>query len=167
MGFNRNMLRLQPFSTNDAATTVTWPQSSTEARWWAGPQTSWPIAPDVFQRWHADPDVHAFILSDGTTPIGYGELWIDAIEQETELARLMVAPAYRKQGIGVALVQLLLGEAAKTGYPRTFMRVFPDNQIAINCYLRAGFTALDQNEQELFNRGQPMNYLWMGRSATD
>lgn len=58
MGYNRNMLRLQPFSTNDAATTVTWPQSSTEARWWAGPQTSWPIAPDVFQRWHADPDVH-------------------------------------------------------------------------------------------------------------
>jgi ribosomal protein S18 acetylase RimI-like enzyme len=111
---------------------------------------------DVVQRWHDDPDVHPFILTDGATLLAYGEVWVDVVEQEVELARLIVAPGQRGQGLGVALVRMLLEEASSTGYPRAFLRVVPDNHVAIRCYLRAGFTVLSPAEQQTFNRGQPI-----------
>jgi ribosomal protein S18 acetylase RimI-like enzyme len=132
-----------------------------EARWWAGPQTRWPLPPEVVHRWHADPDVHPYVVCSGMTLLGYGELWIDAEEQEVELARLIVAPAHRRQGVGGALVRLLLEEARHTAYPHAFLRVFPDNYAAIRCYRRAGFTPVSPSDQQAFNGGQPMDYLWM------
>ncbi len=148
---NESTPQLRRFSPQDAASVLAWPQSLTEARWWAGPQTSWPIPPEAFQRWHDDPDAHPYILGDRATPLGYGELWIDAAEREVELARLIVAPGQRGQGVGASLVRLLLDEARRTGYPRAFLRVFPDNQAAISCYLRAGFTPVSPAEQQSFN----------------
>lgn len=161
MRHNEYMLQLRRYSPEDAAIIVAWPQSVDEASWWAGPQTRWPIAPEVFQRWHVDPDVQPYILSSETALLGYGELRVDADEQEVELARLIVAPQHRGQGIGGALVRLLLEAARPTGYPRAFLRVFPDNRTAIACYLRAGFTPLSPAEQQTFNHGQPMVYHWM------
>jgi ribosomal protein S18 acetylase RimI-like enzyme len=160
-----NALHLRRFLPRDAVSVITWPQSPLEARWWAG--ADWPLPPDVFQRWHADPDVHPYVLSDGTTPLGYGELWVDKVEQEVELARLIVAPEHRGQGFGVALVGFLLEEARRTDYPRAFLRVVPDNHIAMSCYLRAGFTLLSPAEQQSFNRGQPLEYLWMDHPIPD
>jgi ribosomal protein S18 acetylase RimI-like enzyme len=158
---DRNALHLRHFLTRDAASIITWPQSIIEARWWAGLQANWPLPSNVVQRWHDDPDVRPFILTDGATLFAYGELWNDAEEQEVELARLIVAPGHRGQGLGVALVRLLLEEASDTGYGRAFLRVVPDNHVARNCYLRAGFTPLSPAEQQSFNREQPLEYLWM------
>lgn len=159
---NGNTLQLQRYLPQDAASILTWAQSLAEARWWAGPQTQWPIPPEVFQRWHADPDVQPYVLGNETVLLGYGELWVDAAEQEVELARLIVAPQHRGQGIGSAFVRFLLEEAQHTGYPRAFLRVFPDNHGAIACYHRAGFTPVSPAEQQAFNHGQPMPYHWMG-----
>lgn len=158
---NPTELALRRFSAQDADAIITWPQSITEARWWAGPQTPWPLTSAVVQRWHADPDVQPYVLSRGTTLLGYGELWVDPVAQEVELARLLVAPAHRGQGIGVSLVRLLLAQAAQTGYPQIFLRVCPDNQAAITCYLRASFTLFGPEEQRAFNQGQPLDYLWL------
>lgn len=158
---NTNLVALRRFSAQDATAIVTWPQSITEARWWAGPQTDSPLASAVVQRWHADPDVHPYSLHQGTRLLGYGELWIDSVAAEVELARLIVAPAHRGQGIGVRLVQLLLEQAWQTGYPQAFLRVCPDNHAAITCYLRAGFTLISAAEQQSFNQGQFIDYLWM------
>jgi ribosomal protein S18 acetylase RimI-like enzyme len=117
------------------------------------------------QRWHYDPDTYPYVLHSGVSLLGYGELWVDAGEQEVELARLIVAPAQRGQGIGVTLVRRLLEEVRRTAYPRAFLRVVPDNRIAIACYLRAGFTAVIKADQQTFNRGQPIEYLWMSHVA--
>lgn len=163
---SENTLQLRRYSPQDAAAILTWPQSIVEARWWAGPQTRWPLPPEVIQRWHADPDVQPYVLSSQNTLLGYGELWVDAAEQEVELARLIVAPERRGQGIGVALVRLLLEAARRTEYPRAFLRVFPDNHGAIACYLRAGFTPVSQDEQQAFNQGQPVAYHWMSQALT-
>ncbi|HEY0733814.1 MAG TPA: GNAT family N-acetyltransferase [Herpetosiphonaceae bacterium] len=158
---SESTLQLRRYSAQDAATILTWPQSIAEARWWAGPQTRWPLPLEVFQRWHADSDVQPYVLSSQNILLGYGELWVDAAEQEVELARLIVAPQHRGQGIGLALVRLLLDTARRTEYPRAFLRVFPDNHGAIACYLRAGFTPVSPAEQQTFNQGQPVTYHWM------
>jgi ribosomal protein S18 acetylase RimI-like enzyme len=158
---NPTGLALQRFTAQDAEVIVTWPQSITEARWWAGPHISWPLTNAVVQHWHVDPDVHPYILNQGATLLGYGELWVDPVAQEVELARLIVAPMHRGQGIGVCLVRLLLAQAEQTGYPQIFLRVCPDNHAAITCYLRAGFTPFSPEKQSAFNQGQPLDYLWL------
>lgn len=158
---NPNLVALRHFSAQDASAIVTWPQSMTEARWWAGPQTQWPLTSAVVQRWHTDTDVQPYSLHQGTTLLGYGELWVDSVAAEVELARLIIAPAHRGQGIGVRLVRLLLEQVRQTGYPQAFLRVCPDNHAAITCYLRAGFTQVSPAEQQSFNQGQFMDYFWM------
>jgi ribosomal protein S18 acetylase RimI-like enzyme len=154
-------LILEPFEDRHAPTIIGWPQSVKESRWWAGPATTWPLDPSVMERWHADPDVHPYVLSERGAVIGYGELWVDAEEQEVELARLIVAPDRRGQGVGRRLVRLLLHEARDTGYPYAFLRVFPENRAGIACYLRSGFAQVSPADQQRFNQGQPVDYLWM------
>ena len=46
------------------------------------------------------------------------------------MARLIIAPAQRGQGLGVTLVRLLLEEAGRIAYPLAFLRVFPLNRVA-------------------------------------
>lgn len=154
-------LILRPFEGRHAPTIVAWPQSVEEARWWAGPRTAWPPHPSVMERWHADPEVHPHVLIDRGALIGYGELWADAEEREVELARLIVAPERRGQGVGRRLVGLLLENARHTGYPYAFLRVFPENRAGIACYLKSGFEQVCPADQQRFNQGQPVDYLWM------
>lgn len=161
MSHTETELQLRRYLPQAAPSIVTWPQTIDEARWWVGPQTTWPVPRAAVQRWHADPDVHPYILSLGTTLLGYGELWVDPDEQEVELARLIVAPEHRGQGFGRALVLLLLEEARRTEYSRVFLRVVPENHAAIACYRRAGFTPVSQEDQQAFNQGQPVDYFWM------
>jgi ribosomal protein S18 acetylase RimI-like enzyme len=155
-------VQLRRFAPPDAASIIAWPQSPAEAQWWAGAQAGWPLSIEALERWHADPDIHPYVLAGAATLLGYGELWIDAEEHEVELARLIVAPEQRGRGFGVALALALLRAAGRTNYPRAFLRVAPDNHVAVRCYRRAGFTPLSPAEQALFNQGQPIDYLWMG-----
>lgn len=152
---------LCPFQAAHGAEVIGWAQTVEEARRWAGPCLPWPLDSRLFPRWHADPDVKPYVLCLGEELIGYGELWVDPVAQEAELARLLVKPSERGQGVGRWLVLLLLEKAAQTGYPQTFVRVFPDNQQAIACYRRAGFCPVPEAEQAEYNQGQPMAYLWM------
>ncbi|NJO82316.1 MAG: GNAT family N-acetyltransferase [Blastochloris sp.] len=165
MSHNESILQLRRFAPHDMAALISWPQSLTEVQWWAGPQTPWPLTPVMIQRWHTDPDARPYVLHRGEALLGYGELWVDAEEQEVELARVIVAPTQRGKGFGVALVGQLLAEAGRTAYPRTFVRVVPENRVAIACYLRAGFTPVSPADQRAFNRGQLIEYLWMSYDA--
>jgi [ribosomal protein S18]-alanine N-acetyltransferase len=93
--------------------------------------------------------------------VGYGELWTDEPEQEVELARIIVNPDYRGRGLGKRLVGLLLERPSLTGLPDAFVRVVPENGAAIACYRGAGFSPVPELERREFNRGQPVDYVWM------
>jgi [ribosomal protein S18]-alanine N-acetyltransferase len=154
-------LELRAFESEDAAEVAGWLQSSEGARDWGGPATEWPLRPEQFQSWHHDPDVRPYVLVAGESAVAYGEIWLDREEQEVELARLLVRPERRGQGIGTHLVRALLGQAALTGLPRAFIRVAPGNQPAIRCYRRAGFLHVSPAAQRHYNEGQPLEYLWL------
>jgi len=152
---------LREFRASDAREVARWPSSLDEVRRWAGSDPGWPVDVSVFGRWHADPDVRPYIICDGEELIGYGEVWIDEPEQEVELARIIVSQDQRGRGVGRRLVRLLLDRAALAGLPDAFVRVAPENGAAIGCYRGAGFSPVSEPERKEFNRGQPVDYVWM------
>jgi ribosomal protein S18 acetylase RimI-like enzyme len=152
---------LREFRESDAREVARWPGSLGEVRRWAGGDPGWPVDVAVFGRWHADPDVGPYVLCDGNEPIGYGEVWVDEPEKEVELARIIVSPDRREHGVGRRLVRLLLERAALSGLPDAFVRVVPKNGAAIGCYRGAGFSPVSEPERGEFNRGQPVDYVWM------
>jgi [ribosomal protein S18]-alanine N-acetyltransferase len=154
---------LEPFDRADAATVLSWARTPEEREAWAALAE----APDegIFDRWHADEDVHAFgFVVDGRLA-GYGEIWEDPEEREAELARLIVDPAIRGRGVGRAMVRLLAARARERGYDDVWVRVLPSNEPAIKAYVAAGFVRTTPEEEARFNEGQPRAYLWM-RLAT-
>ena len=63
--------------------------------------------------------------------------------------------------MGRRLVRLLLDRAALAGLPDAFVRVVPENGAAMGCYRGAGFSPVSEPERVEFNRGQPVDYVWM------
>ena len=123
---------------------VRWATSIKEVRLWAGSASGWPVDVSVFRRWHADPDVKPDVLWNEGVPVGYGEVWIDEAEQEVELAHIVVRPASRGRDVGRRFVRLLLEQASLWGLPDAFVRVVPDNSVALACYRAAGFSPVSE-----------------------
>lgn len=154
-------MELREFQEEDAAHIVRWAIDVAEVRRWAG-LSSLPSVPDVLG-WHADPDVHAYVLGRVHRPVAYGEVWVDQAEGEVELARIIVDPAKRRAGFGARLVDALLGRAAGFGLPVAYVRVVPENVAAIRCYEGCGFCRVAGSDEDRFNEGQPVRYVWLRR----
>ena len=99
-------LSLEPFDEAYARTVLGWVRSPAELDAWASVAESEPSLA-LFRKWHADPDVHPFLLFAEGRLCGYGEVWEDRAEEEAELARILVAPDERGRGIGRRFVGLL------------------------------------------------------------
>ena len=68
-----------------------------------------------------------------------------------ELANLIVAPSWRRQGIGTAMIGWLMAAARANTIPRLEISVSSDNHLALALYQRLGFSEdrrvrLPQNE---------------------
>lgn len=151
--------RLVPFDPALAETILGWVPSPAERMAWAS--LSEVPGPEVFGRWHADPDVVAFVLELDGQPVAYGEVWRDEAQDEAELARIVVDPSARGQGVGRRFVGMLAGQATGSGTSDVVLRVHPTNAAALACYAAAGFVRYGPEEQAAFNRGQPREYVWM------
>jgi ribosomal protein S18 acetylase RimI-like enzyme len=155
---------LVPFDGSHAASVLGWARSPEERLAWAslaGDEAD----PSVFRRWHADPDVHPFMLLAGGELSGYGEIWEDADSGEAELARLIVPPDRRGRGVGRVLTTMLVERAIEAGLVVVWVRVVPTNAPALACYRGAGFVRASPQEEADFNHGQPREYVWMRLAA--
>ncbi|GAA3076628.1 GNAT family N-acetyltransferase [Streptosporangium carneum] len=153
-------MNLLPFATTYAATVAGWPASAREVAMWCGRQ-EFPLPSQAVADWQAAQDVRSHMLFEGREPLGYGELWFDAKEDEVELARIIVAPGARGAGVGRELVRELVALAREAGYADVFMRVHPDNERALRCYRRAGFLPVDAHLAAEWNSAQPVDYVWL------
>lgn len=82
------------------------------------------------------------VASDGEGIVGYAFLrWTDDVG---EIFRVAVVPAYRRQGVGTALVEALLQTARRQQCTSVLLEVGADNAAALRCYAQLGFTELDR-----------------------
>lgn len=151
-------MRLLPSAAEHAATVAAWPASEPEVTMWCGLR-EFPLSPEIVAGWGREEGVRAHALVEGGELLGYGELWFDA--DEVELARIIVAPAFRGRGVGRALVRGLTALAREAGQENIFMRVHPDNQVALRCHRGAGFEVVEDGLAAEWNAGQPVAYVWL------
>jgi ribosomal protein S18 acetylase RimI-like enzyme len=152
-------LSLVPYDGTAAALVVGWCAESPFSREWVPAAASDPDA--VLAGWHTDPDITGHLLLRDGHPVAYGELWVEADDDEAELAHLVVDPALRRQGLGQALAVRLIAAARAQGLAHVFLRVHPDNHVAIGTYATVGFAPVTAEEEAAFNAGQPAAYRWM------
>ncbi|MGH3346292.1 MAG: GNAT family N-acetyltransferase [Nocardioides sp.] len=153
---------LVPFDAERATLVSSWAPTPEEVRSWCA-RAEAPVPPDVVAGWSTAEDVEAFLLLDVGSPVAYGELWLDEEEGEVELARLLVVPERRGQGVGRELTRQLAA-AARKHHPEldtVCLRVRPENEAGHRAYTAAGFTFVDPATEAAWNQGQPTQYRWM------
>ena len=155
--------RLRPFPHSSADVVSGWAKTAEEVLMWCGHPAA-PVPAEQIRAWGGEDGVEQFGLYRAERLVGYGELWADDGEAEVELARLIVDPGERGQGLGQRLVTELAG-LARARYPRVFLRVHPDNIAAQRCYTAAGFTPVEPHQAAEWNVGQPVSYLWFSPGA--
>jgi len=149
---------LELFAAGRAGLVAGWVTSADEADRWCS-RAEHPFPASVVAGWSGQDDVTAYLLVDPDgVPVAYGEVWSDDAAGEAELARLLVAPAARGRGVGRVLVGALVGVA---GYDDVFLRVRPDNAVALASYRGAGFADVAPELQAEWNAPQPRPYIWL------
>ena len=152
-------LHLRAFPAESAGVVCGWAQTDEEVRMWCGASTS-PVTAEQVSAWAREEGVEPFGLYRGNQLVAYGELWVDDDEAEVELARLIVDPGERGQGLGQHLA-MELSHLARLRHPRVFLRVHPRNVAALGCYAAAGFEPVGQDQAAIWNVGQPVEYIWL------
>src|SRR5215468_7131838 len=152
-------LRLHPFPSDSADVVSGWAQTNEEVLMWCGHPAA-PVPAEQINAWADEDWVQPFGLYRDERLVAYGELWVDDDEAGVELARLIVDPAERGQGIGRWLASGLAG-LARSRYPLVFLRVHPDNIAAQRCYAAAGFGPVEPQQAAAWNASQPVDYVWL------
>ena len=149
---------LRPARVDDLATVLGWVSDAHACRRWAGPNVSFPATPDsAWLEMAASPD-NAFTLVADTTLVGFGQLlaWDYRV---VHMARLIVAPGHRGQGLGRRLCQALIATACNDFAARRLtLNVYADNHPAHALYRSLGFRELlrdDSREVILMSRPAP------------
>ncbi len=87
---------------------------------------------------------HAVLLvareREGGTPVAFVLAW--HVADELELLDLGTAPAFRRRGVGRALLAALLAQARSRRASAVYLEVRPSNAAALSLYRAAGFTDL-------------------------
>ncbi|HYJ70155.1 MAG TPA: GNAT family N-acetyltransferase [Nocardioidaceae bacterium] len=157
------MPQLVRYAAEHAEPILRWPARAHNVAWWFGLTGDEKADRSRLDRWLAEEGNDSYILLDATTPIGYGELWREP--DEVELAHLMVDPRRQGQGFGARLVRELTALARQDPDADIFLRVQPDNAVAISCYRRCDYVRMSPREEAEFNAGQPQRYVWMRPST--
>ena len=152
-------LRVRPFAAELAGVVSGWAKTDEEVLMWCGVRVA-PVSAEQVSAWAGEDGVQPFGLYRGRRLVAYGELWVDDEQAEVELARLIVDPGERGQGLGRYLATGLARQARDI-YPRVFLRVHPGNAAALRCYAAAGFEPVEPDQAAVWNIGQPVDYVWL------
>jgi ribosomal-protein-alanine N-acetyltransferase len=136
----------------DYAALGTWVQDANTCLRWAGPKLKFPFAPERLAALLAEPGAFSFVMSRGPAEaLGFGQFWVREAGV-AHLARIILAPGARGQGLGSTLCRLLMAQAARETGARDFtLRVYRDNHPALTTYEGLGFAVVpDLSNDRIF-----------------
>jgi RimJ/RimL family protein N-acetyltransferase len=147
-------LHLRRFLPRDAQTVADWVEDDRELLWLA-PSTPAPLTAEKVLAWTQERG-KPFVMcgEDEEVPLGYAEL--NPLRNRANhrwIGHIILAPAWRRRGLGVSFIRLLLDHAFHDlRADLVSLIVFPNNRQAIRCYLEAGFKF---QEEQYHQFGQP------------
>ena len=86
-----------------------------------------------------NPIWHFYVAKDEKEVLGY--ISFTVILDECQIVNVATSPAYRKMGVGKALIGKMLGYAKENGISKVFLEVRESNAPAIGLYKSFGFYA--------------------------
>lgn len=81
-----------------------------------------------------------WVATDGGRVIGYAGLDVDA--RQARVTTVTVDPAYRRRGVGLGLVEVLIADAQRRAAYRLRLEVAVSNGSARGLYRRLGFASI-------------------------
>ncbi len=134
-------LELRPFSSDRAAEVAGWAETPADL-FILAPATPPPLTAEKVCDWTSEQDTPLLLWPvRGAAPVGYAELNVmphDA--RNLWIGHLIVPRPLRGQGIGYVFMQHLLQRAFEENRAHSVnLVVFPENEIAVHCYLKCGW----------------------------
>ena len=139
---------LRPAGMASLATVLTWVGTPEQMRWWGGPALPFPGTPATVWAAIAGAPGNTFVLEDGAgAMVGFGQMLPRS--GQVHLARLIVAPERRGQGLGRSLCQHLIRTAVACHRPDNItLNVYAGNEPAAALYRSLGFRVVPGAERE-------------------
>ncbi len=141
-------MELSSATESDIRYLMSWFPTERSTDIWGGPKFRYPFTPETFQedvRWR-DMDTYCLVDSLGEM-LAFGQIY--ERHGRINLARLVVSPDRRRQGIGKQLVCLLMERGRKNIARQEYsLYVYRDNHPAKACYAGLGFEESEYPEND-------------------
>lgn len=95
--------------------------------------------------------------------VGYAGLW--CIVDEGHITNVAVHPAYRRKGIGEALISVLLAHTVNNGILSHTLEVRASNEAAISLYAKFGFEPAGLRKNYYEDNGEDAIIMWRKEAA--
>jgi len=129
-----------------------WFHSEKSVLYWAGPDVTYPLQVKRFKTETKFDQSHSYVLKQGRQLLAFGQIY-NRLEH-CHLGRLVVSPAFRGQGVGRYLVEVLLAQGVqKLGLAKGSLFVLADNKPAIKLYQAMNFKVTDYPETTAVKNG--------------
>jgi ribosomal protein S18 acetylase RimI-like enzyme len=136
--FTRVKADLVPYAAEYSRVILSWIDSEQTCRNLCR-ATEFPPPDDLVDSWQRE-GISSYLLFAESKPVAYGELWEKPLETAVEIAHLIVDPYQRSRGFGTKLLKLLYDRAAqRPNVAKVILNLFNSDEIALGCYLKAGF----------------------------
>ena len=132
---------LRPFCFDQAAVVAGWAATPADL-FILAPATPPPLTAEKVRAWTSERDTPLLLFPvGGNAPVGYAELNVMAHDaRNLWIGHLIVPRPLRGQGIGDLFMQHLLRRAFEENRAHSVnLVVFPENEIAVHCYLKCGW----------------------------
>ena len=148
---------LRPYGPAVAATVASWAASPEDRQELGGDPDA--LTADDVDLWTLEANWSFTLLRDGML-VAYGDIIEDEVEGDVELQHLLVAPSWRRSGVGRALVSRLCAFLAESRpYPEVWLRAGRQNAAMQCCARAAGFV----DEVEMSGP----RFLWLKKSLAE
>ena len=148
----------------DLSIVLSWLDNERSFRVWAGPKVQYPALPqNIWSELEASAEnTYTFVDSEGVV-IGFGQILLQA-NNVLHLARLIVNPEFRAQGIGRSLCVALMNIGVSEYQPEYFtLNVYDTNRAAMGLYESLGFSVTSE-DSGIIAMVKPLTSVGKGRS---